>query len=37
MSVLDKANWLVDQGVMDNMVFFMSDPEIEALYVYYHQ
>jgi len=37
MSILDMANWLTDQGLMDNMVYFMCDAEITALYDFHHR
>lgn len=37
MSVLDMANWLTENDCIDNMVYFMSDTEIEALYHFHHR
>lgn len=32
MTTLDKANWLFTQGYFDNMIFFMTDSEIDTIY-----
>lgn len=32
MTTLDKANWLYTQGYFDNMIYAMTDSEIEAIY-----
>jgi hypothetical protein len=33
MTTLEKANWLVENGYFDNMIYFMSDGEIDAIFL----